>query len=271
MLGILSRRLLRSTLEGTTAYNFYLAQNIQKLKQLMITKEMVKTQLWEKRALIKIVFVSILCFFVQESKAQNISGKYRFVENKNSRTYSSDINFKENGEFTFYQTTGHTKENVKGSGHYKFEGKEMTLNFDLTTSNREGKTKVESKESQGDSITIDFEIYDLWGKTRCCGHVIYNLDGQKQSFKINKEGKGRLIVPKQEKEVDFTYNSFSYGKQGAVLTLNKDYVLKLYIVYVDYQTYEDVIWKYQVKKANKKTLVLMPKDSKKQKWRKVDK
>ena len=229
---------------------------------------MVTAMLWVKDALIKLFFASAFCLFIQETKAQNISGKYRNQLSEYNRKITQDIYFKENNEFEYFRTTGHTGDDLKGSGHFQFINKELVLNFDLTKSKRRGRSEITEKETDNDSITIKFEIFNLYNEPRCCGLIHYILEGD-QSFTLDKKGQGKLVFPKSNKELEFTHYQNYYGNQGTTLTLNKDYIVKLFIGSVEYLAIEDLVWTYKIKKANKKALVLIPTDSEKQKWKRI--
>lgn len=224
---------------------------------------------WAKNALKKTIVIPLFFSFQTTLYSQKLSGEYSIsikTEYDSYSYYHKTLNFKENGEFSYSSTTGHTGSDVIGSGHYKMENKEFVLDFDLTKYNRNGNTTVESKESLEDSITITFKVY-YEKKPLPYGNIEYATNKRKHTT-VNEKGIAILRIPKSNKEIEFTHSTMGYENQEATLSLNKDHIVEMYVKYSGKGSVKNQKWKYKIKHLGKNVLILEDEKGQKQKWKK---
>ncbi len=230
---------------------------------------MVTVEHWGKDVVTKLFLMLFLILSCQAMNSQKVTGNYTSIVKEGSKNLVQNINFKENGEFIYSSSSGHSDDLGKeGFGHYYIHKRNLKLDFDLTGSKRNSKNIINRKESIYDSIFVSFEVIEQrvdGNKPFGGGYFICN-DKNVKAFFTDKDGKATIKLAKSNDEYTFTHFSIGLPQLSTLIKLDADYSIKMEIDSNEPNPIENEVMNFKIKKIKRNFIVLKKENGKKIKF-----
>lgn len=176
----------------------------------------------------KLLFLFLILLFISEVKLYGqFELKGTYCVDYELKDFASCYTFNENGEFK-YKNSGHLGVNKYGSGEFIIRDSLMILNYNKTKPKYSSYHKISFWESNGDSISINFKVLDIYNKKVFYAAIQLNSNEQIISKNDSNDMVG-FKIEKNKKCNTFTIMSIGYDTHKFNLKFDKNYDIEVYL------------------------------------------
>lgn len=167
---------------------------------------------------ITILFGINLCF---SQSVKMIEGRY-VIDNVSDWVAEAGVytyfNFTKNGTFK-KEVMGELGREHYTQGEYKLSKDQLILNYNKTVPLKMSYHISEIWESNKDSITVDFDLFDFDGNPATGVEILYKDSLSKRGYRAdvsNKDGRSSFKLKRDPSELQFEISSMDYGLTNSI-------------------------------------------------------